>query len=425
MKTVIKGGRVIDPANGRDEVMDILIEDGKIKAVGIGLTAEQTIDAKGMWVTPGLIDIHVHLREPGFKYKETIETGTKAAAIGGFTTICPMPNTNPVTDNEIVVEYINRRAEQVGVVNVVPIGAITKGLKGESLSNIGEMYEAGIRGISDDGLSVDNAGVLKTAMKYATMYDLPILSHCEDKSLTGGGQIHAGLTAERLGLKGISTDSESIIVARDIALARSTGARLHICHTSTTESLEHIRAAKARGQNVTAEVAPHHFILIDEDITDYDANYKMHPPLRSRADRAALKEALRDGTLEVIATDHAPHHEDEKNCEFELAANGILGLETSFPLSLTLVEEGLITPSQLIEKMTINPAKIMRIDRGTLSVGAVADVAILDPEHVYAVDKMTMQSPSKNTPFHGWEVKGKCRDLFVAGKQVVKGGELC
>ena len=426
-KILIKNGRVIDPANGIDDILDVVVVDGKVENVAkdISDADAEVIDATGMWVTPGLIDIHVHLREPGFTHKETIATGTRSAAIGGFTTICPMANVNPVPDNEIIIEYINLKAAREGVVNVVPIGAITKGLKGEELADIGAMHKVGIKAISDDGLSVDNAGLLKTAMKYATMFGLPILSHCEDKTLTAGGQINAGATAEKLGLKGISADSESTIVARDIALARSTGAHIHICHVSVIESLEYIREAKARGQKVTAEVAPHHFILIDEDIKDYDANFKMHPPLRSRADREALKQALADGTIEVIATDHAPHHEDEKNCEFEAAANGIVGLETSFPLSLTLVDEGLLTPSQLIEKMTINPAKVMNIDKGTLSIGAVADISILDPNHKWALDKTKLYSLSKNTPFDGWQLKGKCRDLIVKGQQVVKSGELC
>ena len=427
MTTLIKNGRVIDPKNNRDDIMDVLIKDNKIEKVekNIKVNADKEIDASGMWVTPGLLDIHVHLREPGFKHKETIKTGTRSAAMGGFTTICPMPNTNPVVDSEIIVEYIKLKAKEEGIVNVVPIGSITKGLSGSELSSIGAMKEAGICAISDDGLTVDNAGLLKTAMKYAKMFDLPVISHCEDLSLTAGGQIHEGHTAQVLGLKGISTDSESTIVARDIALARSTGSRFHVCHVSTRESIEHIKAARDRGEKVTGEVTPHHFTLTDEDITGYDANFKMSPPLRGKEERAALKEALRDGIITVIATDHAPHHEDEKNCEFDMAANGIVGLETAFPLSLALVDEGILTPSSLIAALTINPAEVINSDRGTLSIGAEADVAIFNPTITYTIDKTKFESLSKNSPFHGREVKGKCTDLFVSGKQVLAGGVLC
>ena len=425
--TLIKNGRVIDPKNQRDDIMDVLIKDNKIEKVEKNITekADKEIDATGMWVTPGLIDIHVHLREPGFKHKETIRTGTRSAAKGGFTTICPMPNTNPVVDSEIIVEYIKLKAKAEGIVNVVPIGSITKGLSGSELSAIGAMKEAGICAISDDGLTVDNAGLLKTAMKYAKMFDLPVISHCEDLSLTAGGQIHEGTTAQVLGLKGISTDSESTIVARDIALARSTDSRFHVCHVSTRESIEHIKAARERGEKVTAEVTPHHFTLTDEDIQGYDANFKMSPPLRGQAEKTALREALRAGIITVIATDHAPHHEDEKNCEFDKAANGIVGLETAFPLALELVADGILTPSKLIATLTINPAEVINSDRGTLSVGAEADVAIFDTNVAYTIDKTTFESLSKNTPFDGRAVKGRCRDLFVSGKQVVAGGEIC
>lgn len=434
MKILIRGGRVIDPANGIDEVLDVYIEDGKIINVGkdlkiqVSLSSNERgsiIDAKKMWVTPGLIDMHVHLREPGFKHKETIKTGTRSAAIGGFTTICPMANTNPVTDNEIVVEYIKNKAEKEGIVNVVPVGSITKNLKGEELSAIGGMAQAGICAISDDGLSVDNPLLLRTAMKYASMFNLPILSHCEDIRLTGQGQINAGAHAQQMGFKGITNDSEEIIVARDIILARATKAHLHIMHVSARQSLIHIKAAKDKGIKVTAEVCPHHFTIIDEDIVEYDANFKMSPPLRGKKDREALLQALRDGTIDVIATDHAPHHIDEKNCEFEKAANGIVGLETALPLCITqLIEKKVLTPLQLIEKLTINPANILNLNKGTLSPGAVADVTVIDPTYEHTIDKNTFESKSKNTPFNGRVVRGKCMHLIVGGKQVVKDGAI-
>ena len=325
MKLLIQNGRVIDPANGRDGQFDILIENGKIACVAahIADAADEVIDATGKWVVPGLIDLHVHFREPGFTRKETIATGSRAAAKGGFTTVCCMPNTKPVADSEILIEYIKLKAERDSVVNVLPIGAITKGQNGEELADIGSMARVGACAISEDGKSVENAALMKTAMKYAGMFNIPVLDHCEDRLLTGGGQMNAGPQAALLGLEGISPESEEVIIARDIILARDVDVRLHICHISTENSVQLLREAKARGEQVTAEVCPHHFTLTDEDITDYDANFKMAPPLRSKKDVEALKKGLQDGTLEVIATDHAPHHIDEKNCEFAAAANGI------------------------------------------------------------------------------------------------------
>ena len=316
MKLLIRGGRVIDPATKTDEVMDLLIEDGTIIARGKALTemADQVIDAQGKWVTPGLIDVHVHLREPGYEYKETIHTGSKAAVMGGYTTICCMPNTDPVVDNEIMVEYIKMKAAREGYCHVLPIGAITKGQEGKELANIGRMVKAGACGISEDGKSVMDAGLLKTAMKYSKMFDIPVMSHCEDKSLVGGGVMNAGTQAQLLGLKGISNDSEEVIIARDILLARATGARLHLCHVSTKGGIALIEDAKRHGQEVSAEITPHHFTLCDRDVLDYDANTKMNPPLRSMDDVLALRQALKDDVVNIIATDHAPHSEDEKNC---------------------------------------------------------------------------------------------------------------
>lgn len=427
MKILIKNGRLINPATGIDEVMDVLVNDSIVEKIekNINDDANKIIDADKCWVTPGFIDVHVHLRDPGYEYKETIATGTRAAAKGGFTTICCMPNTSPVTDSEIMVEYIKMKAAHDGVVNVLPIGSITKGQSGEELANIGQMANAGACAISEDGKSVLSSGLLKTAMKYAKMFNIPVLSHCEDMSLVGGGSMNAGAASQLLGLKGISNDSEEVIVARDIILARSTNSKLHICHVSTKGSIQLLREAHARGENVTAEICPHHFTLTDEAVMDYDGNTKMNPPLRSAEDVLALKEALKDGTVGIIATDHAPHSLDEKNCEYEKAAFGIVGLETALPLGIkVLIGEGWLTPSQLIEKMTINPAKMLGIDKGSIEVGKVADITIIDPEAEYKVDVSKFASKSKNSPFDGYEVKGKIEYTIVGGKVVVEKGEL-
>ncbi|MGN1318739.1 MAG: dihydroorotase [Lachnospirales bacterium] len=423
---LIKGGRVIDPCNNIDDVMDVYVSEGIIKSVDKNIEddADRVIDANGMWVMPGLIDLHVHLREPGYENKETIATGTRAGAMGGFTTICPMPNTNPVTDNEILISYVKMKAEKEGVINVLPIGAITKGQKGEELADIGRMAKAGACAISEDGRSVDNPALMKNAMRYSKMFNLPVFDHCEEIRLAKGS-MNAGDRAALLGLKGIGNDSEDIMVSREIILAKATGAKLHLCHMSTKGSAEIIRAAKKEGVAVTAEATPHHFTLCDEDITDYDANYKMNPPLRSKADKEAIIEALKDGTIDCIATDHAPHHVDDKNCEFEKAANGIIGLETSFALSNTeLVKKGVLTPMELVEKMSYNPAKILGINKGCLTVGTVADIAIANPDTEYEIDVKTMVSKAKNTPFGGRKVSGKVLYTIVAGDVVVDNGNL-
>lgn len=427
MSILIKNGRVIDPANGTDGIFDVLISGGKIEKVekGIADSADKTIDAAGKWVTPGLIDMHVHLREPGFEHKETIATGTRSAAKGGFTTVCCMPNTSPVVDNEILVEYIRMKAEREGIINVLPVGAITKGQKGEELANIGKMANVGVCAISEDGKTVQNSALMKTAFTYANMFDIPILSHCEDISLVGKGQMNAGDQAALMGFAGISNSSEEVIAARDIILARETGARLHLCHVSTAGSVQLLREAKARGENVTAEVTPHHFTLCDTDIAEYDANYKMNPPLRSRRDVDALKAALKDGVIEVIATDHAPHHADEKNCPFEDAPNGIVGLETAVPLCITeLVKGGWLTPYELIGKLTANSARILKIEKGTLSVGADADVTVIDPEKSYEIDINSFASKSNNSPFGGRKVFGAVEYTIYLGRVVVESGKL-
>lgn len=428
MNILIKNGRLIDPYNNIDGKMDILISNGVVAKVSENIAnnnVDKIIDANNMWVTPGLIDLHVHLREPGYEHKETIATGTRSAVMGGFTTICCMPNTRPVTDNQILVEYIKMKAEREGVCRVLPIGAITVGQKGETLAEIGKMAKAGACAISEDGFTVENASLMKTAIKYAEMFNIPVFSHCEDVDLAGGS-MNAGDTATKLGLKGISNESEDVIVSRDIILADSLKAPIHLCHISTKGSVDLIKDAKARGSKVTAEATPHHFTIVDEDITEYDGNFKMNPPLRSTQDRAAIIEALKNDTIQVIATDHAPHHIDEKNCEFERALNGIVGLETALSLSISeLVEKGVLTPFKMIEKFTKNPAEILRRkDLGHLSVGNNADVIIIDPNVKYKVNVENFVSKSKNSPFNNREVTGKVLYTLVGGKIIVENGQL-
>ena len=421
---IIKNGRVLDPANNVDAVQDILIQDGKILETGANLQANNSaiiIDATGMWVTPGLIDMHVHLRDPGWPNKETIASGTRAAAAGGFTTICPMANTNPVTDSEEVVKYILNKAKEEGVVHVAPIGSATTGLQGQALSDIAAMQAAGICAISDDGKPVEDAALFKAALELAVKLGLPVLTHAEDLTLTGKGQISEGPNAKKLGLAGIPNDSEEVMIARDIILAKSVGAKLHVCHVSTAQGLTHIRTAKENGQHITTEVCPHHFTLSDDDIPSRDANYKMSPPLRSRKDVEAMKAGLKDGTICVIATDHAPHHANDKNGTFEEAANGIIGLETAIPLCISeLVQPGVLTPLELVAKLTINPARILGLDKGTLGIGKMADIAIIDPNIQYTINKETFLSKSRNTPFHGRAVQGKAMYTLVNGKIVHK-----
>lgn len=419
MKTCIKNGLIVNPKTQMEEVSDLWIEDGIVSFIGHKEDkADETIDASGKWVVPGLIDLHVHFRAPGFEYKEDIESGAKAAAKGGFTTVCCMPNTNPVIDNECVVEYIHAMAKRANGVNVLPIGAITKGQQGESLADIGKMKEHGICAISEDGKTVMDSGLLKKAMSYAKPFGLVMMSHTEDRNLTGGA-MNAGENAQLFGIKGIPREAEEIIVARDILLAKYTGCKLHLCHISTEGSLEIIRFAKAQGVHVTAETAPHYFTLDDSILGDYDTNKKMSPPLRTKKDVEAIKRALADGTLDVIATDHAPHHYDEKNVEFEKAPFGIVGLETSFGLSFTqLYQSGLLNKMQLIEKMSTKPAEILGIEKGDLSVGKVADITLIDPKATYTVTKETFAGKSKNSPFIGMTLQGEVVCTLVAGKKV-------
>jgi len=423
MNLLIKGGRLIDPSQGIDEVMDILIADGVVLELGQGLNAPsgtQTIDAKGMLVTPGLIDMHVHLRDPGLEYKEDIATGSRAAAAGGFTSIACMPNTSPVIDNKAVASYIVSKAKKEAVVNVFPIGSITKGSKGESLAEMGELKEAGCVAVSDDGKPVCSSEMMRRALEYAKGMGITVISHSEDLSLVGEGVMNEGFVATELGLKGIPWAAEDIAVAREVYLAEFTNSPVHIAHISTVGSTRIVRNAKARGVKVTCETAPHYFTLTDEALRGYNTNAKMNPPLRSAEDMAAMKKGLADGTIDAIATDHAPHHPDEKEIEFNLALNGIVGLETSLPLSLRLVDEGCIDLKALVSLMSCNPAKILGLDRGTLKPGAVADVTVIDTNKQWQVTAEKMESKSKNSPFLGWQMKGAAVYTIVKGQVVHK-----
>lgn len=424
MKTLIKNGRVIDPATNTDKVMNILVEDDKIadRFEGVkAVEADEVIDANGMYVMPGFIDLHVHLREPGFEHKEDIESGSKAAAKGGFTSVCCMPNTKPATDSKEVVSYIVNKAKEVAPINVLVVGAVTKGQAGSELADIEGMKEAGIVAISEDGKSVMNANLYREGMKEAARLGLPVLAHCEDITMVDGGVINAGAKASELGFRGISNAVEDVIVARDILIAKETGARLHLCHCSTEDSVKMLAKAKEEGLPVTGEVCPHHFTLCEEDIKEDDSNYKMNPPIRGRADLEALIKGIGDDVFDAIATDHAPHHADEKAKGIEKAPFGIVGSETALALTMTeLVDKGVITPYQMAAKMSYNPAKILGIDKGSLEVSKVADIVIVDPNAEYEIDVNDFVSKGKNTPFNGYKVKGRVVRTICGGKTVYK-----
>ena len=426
MNLIIKNGRVLDPANAIDGVRDIYVKDGVIVAVcnageSYELVDAEVIDAKGMYVMPGLIDLHVHFREPGFEYKETIETGSKSCAKGGFTGVCPMPNTKPVIDSAELVRFEVEKAKAVSPIHIYPVGAVTMGQEGQVPTDVAAMKEAGIYAISEDGKSVMNSLVYREGMMRAKENDIVVMAHCEDKNLVGKGAINAGVVAQRLGVEGIPNAVEDIIVARDILLAKETGARLHLCHCSTADSVEMVRKAKADGVNVTAEVCPHHFAMTCDEITSNDANFKMNPPLRSKNDVEALIAGLADGTIDTISTDHAPHSEEEKSRGIAAAPFGIVGSETAVCLTIThLVRPGYITPLQMAERMSTTPAKVIKVDRGTLGVGKAADITIIDPEAHYTIDASTFVSKGHNTPFNGHEVYGKVIYTIVDGKIVYK-----
>lgn len=420
MKILIKSGRIVDPKNTLDEKLDLLIVDGKIAEVAPNIDAgdAEVINAAGLLVTPGLIDMHVHLRDPGLEYKEDIVTGTKAAAAGGVTSVACMPNTSPVIDNLAVVRYVINKAQEQGSANVYPIASVTQGMKGDLLSEMGELKEGGCVGFSDDGLPVKDGEMMRRALEYANTFSTPIFSHAEDLSLVAGGAMNEGSVSTELGLKGIPWVAEDAATARDIMLAEFTGGHLHVCHVSTKGSVELVRQAKKRGVRVTCEATPHHFILTDEAVRGYNTNAKMNPPLRTQADVDAIRAGLVDGTIDAIATDHAPHHHDEKNVEFAIALNGIIGLETLLPLTLKLVGEKVLTLTQAIALMTCNPASILGIERGSLSVGAVADITLINPNKEWTVEASELHSKSKNSPWLGSTMKGYAVKTILAGKVV-------
>ncbi len=427
MAILIRGGHVIDPGRVNGPA-DVLIGEGKIIAVAPDLLKKaqraagsaplHVVDAAGKLVLPGFVDLHVHLREPGLEYKETVSTGTAAAVAGGFTSICCMPNTRPVNDNQSVTEFILDRARAAGKAHVFPIGAITKGSEGTELAEIADLKRAGCVAISDDGLPVMNSHVMRRAMEYALAFDLPVVDHCEDLHLSDGGVMNEGLVSTELGLPPVPAAAEEIQVARDLFLAELTGARLHLAHLSTAGSVRMVREAKARGLRVTAEAAPHHFALTEEAVRGYNADAKMNPPLRAWQDVQAVKEGLRDGTIDAVATDHAPHASHEKKLEFADAPHGVVGLETALPLTFNLVEEGVLTLEQAVAKLTTEPARAFGLSKGTLAAGADADVVVIDPDEQWEVDPSRFHSKSQNTPFAGWKLRGRARLTIVSGKIV-------
>ena len=422
---LIRGGRVIDPASGRDGVLDILVDRGKVLKIGTSLEIGKAalFDASGTWVLPGLIDLHVHLREPGFEYKETILTGTRAAVAGGFTAVACMPNTDPVNDNPSVTRTILKKAGAARLARVYPVGCITEGQGGKRLAEIGSLVEAGCRAVSDDGRPVTESAVMRRALEYSRLFDIPVIAHCEDLSLAGAGVMHEGEISTRLGLPPIPAAAEEVMAARDIVLCRATGARLHLAHVSTAGTVDLIRRAKEDGLKVTAEVSPHHLTLTDEAVLGFDTSTKVNPPLRSAADVAALRAGLRDGVIDVIATDHAPHSSVEKDVEYRAAAFGLVGLETALSLVLGLVEAGELSLGRMVDALTASPAKILGVPGGRLEEGGPADLTIVDPEAVYTVDPAAFFSKGRNTPFAGRELRGRAVATMVDGRFVFRDGE--
>jgi dihydroorotase len=419
----IEGGRVIDPASGTDGVRTVVVRDGRIAEVGERIERPRdarALDARGKWVTPGFVDLHVHLREPGQEYKETIATGARAAVAGGFTTVCAMPNTKPVNDNASVTELVLARAAAAGLARVLPVGCISRAQGGEDLAEYGELKAAGCVALSDDGKPVVSAGLMRRALEYARAFGMVVAVHEEEPGLVGKGVMHEGATSTRLGLKGVPAAAEDVMVLRDLALLELTGGRLHVQHVSTKGAVRAIRDAKARGLPVTAEATPHHLALTDEQIaaSGYDTDLKMNPPLRSAEDVKAVREGLADGTLDAIATDHAPHSAVEKDLEFDAALNGIVGLETAFSVCLSLVRAGALTERRLVEALTLGPARAFALAAGTLAKGAPADVAVLDPDGEWLVDPAKLHSKSRNTPWKGKRLPGRCLYTLVGGRIV-------
>lgn len=426
MKLLIKGGRIIDPLNSVDKVMDLLVEKGKIVRLNKDIKDKdaKVLDARGMVVMPGLIDVHAHLREPGREDEETILTGSLAAVRGGFTAVLPMANTDPVVDKEGMVEFILSRGRCAGLVDILPIGALTKGQKGEELAEMEELVSAGVVGLSDDGRPIKDGYIMRKAFEYSKMFDLPIIAHCEDPDLSANGVMNEGYISTVLGLRGIPSLSEETMVERDIALARMTGGKLHIAHVSTEGSVRLIKEAKHRGIKVSCEAAPHHFALTDETLKTFDTNYKVNPPLRTAEDAKAIKGGLRDGTIDCIATDHAPHSEEEKDVEFDYAPFGVIGLETALGVAIKeLVQTKILTINQLVERMSLNPARIFGLKKGELGLGKDADIAIVDLNREWTVRKEDFRSISKNSPFIGEKLKGMVVATIYRGKVVYEAGD--
>ncbi len=423
---LIRGGRVIDPSRGTDGIADVMIEDGRIAAVGRNVEAREgveIIEAAGKVVAPGLIDLHVHLREPGQEDLETVASGSMAAAAGGFSAVCAMPNTDPVTDNQAAVGFIVSQAQRAGCARVYPIGAVTLGQRGEQMAEFGELVGAGAVAVSDDGKPVGSSHMMRTALEYARTFGIPVANHCEEMSLATGGAMHEGLVSTRLGLKGIPAAAEEIMVARDIILAELTGGHVHLCHMSTRGSVELIRRGKEKGIRVTAEATPHHFSLTHDRCAAYDTNAKMNPPLREPEDVEAIRQGLKDGTIDVIASDHAPHHYDAKEREFDHAPNGIIGLETALGVAIRdLVEPGILTLPELVDRMSTRAARIFNLPGGTLAVGAPGDVVIFDPSERWVVRPERFRSKSRNTPYGGEELVGRAHHTIVRGRRVFELG---
>ncbi len=423
---VIRGGRVIDPANQVDEVCDLWITAGRIGGMGaFDGEAATMIDATGKIVCPGLIDMHVHLREPGQEWKEDIESGSRAAVAGGVTSMCCMPNTGPHIDHAGVALQIIARAQQVGLCDVHPIGAVTKNLDGKELTEMRELSRAGCVAFSDDGMPIWHAGVMRKALEYASSFGFMVIQHAEELNLTRGGAVNEGWVSTQLGVTGMPVEGEDSMIARDIMLARRIDARYHVAHISSKGAVDLVRAAQAEGLKVTTEAAPHHFALTEEEVLGFNVDAKMSPPLRTEADRLAVIEGLRDGTIDVIATDHAPHHEDDKRCGLSCAAFGIVGLETMLPVSLQLVRDGVLSMSDLLAKMTANPARLLGLDSGTLAAGSVADITLFDPDATWTVDRNKLVSKGKNTPWHGKEMTGQVTLTLKSGRIAYAEGEVC